>query len=165
MNSAAAPRSPQPPRPYTEVQVQETALFLDYRLGTGPSGQYYIFNIIAKDGAPGVCRLDAKYRPVVDDIFLALDNAKRPLAPVVKDMVGKGWRIDLKRHAKAREATVNSEKEPVDGKKIRAQFFIEANKLEAIERLALAEGYPSYTDWLRALVNRVLASVQTAEVA
>ena len=171
MNSAADFRTttqPIPPRPYGgDNAKQEWAVFSDYRLGTSPSGQYYIFNV-STDLGNVICRLDARYRPVVDDIFASLDNGRKPVVPVSRDMSGKGWRIDIQAYIrnKAQELEIASDvssPKKEQRRRIRAQFSIEPKKLEALERLAVAEGFPSYTDWIRCVIDRTLSACKAIQ--
>jgi hypothetical protein len=53
---------------------------------------------------------------------------------------------------------------PGSVRKVRAQFELGEDELEALKRLAEAEGFYSYTDWLRDVVRRVLAAPAGGEV-
>lgn len=146
-------------------------LFLDYTLRTSPTGQYYVFNVSNQDREHDICRMDSIHRSRVPWLFEALDNKEATIAPVVKD-VSRGYRIDLSAiddfapSGPARTPTAPP-KTSLDAAKgrTRLQFSVESWKHGKIEELAEAEGFAHYSDWLRALVDRVLSAKETTKQA
>lgn len=112
--------------------------------------------------------MDAIHRRVAEKLFEQLDKGEQPVGPVIRD-IKHGYRIDLSaihdffgtpegtKPRKPRTARNGSGAPPATGVK-RAQFSISEDTYEAMCRLAEAEGYATYTDWLRALIERVLAA-------
>jgi hypothetical protein len=139
-------------------------LFLDYTLRTSPTGQYYVFNVSNQDREHDICRMDSIHRNRIPWLFNALDKREAIIAPVVRD-VSRGYRIDLSAiddfapgapaHTPAAPAKVALD---APKGKTRLQFSVESWKHAKIEELAEAEGFEHYSDWLRALVDRVLSA-------
>lgn len=142
--------------------------FLDYHLRNSPTGQYYVFNVLAQgeERERDVCRMDSIHRSTVSWLFDALDRGDSVIAPVVRDVRGFGYRIDLlaiREHAESRRvanATRKKHEAPnaADRRRIRVQFNVDSEKLQQIEEAAKADGYSNHSDWLRAVVDKALKS-------
>lgn len=154
------------------------AVFVAYSLRTSPTGEYYVFNVIDDKHLTDICRMDAIHKSKVQWIFDAIDQNEKVIAPVIRDLKS-GYRIDLsavddfnpspqspapvlppKPSPEPRKPAKTSPKG-----KTRIQMNIEPWKHEFIERLAAAEGYETYTDWLRGIIDRVIEAAQAKEEA
>lgn len=114
--------------------------------------------------------MDSIHRSKVKSLFDQLDTGEPVEGPVIRDMK-HGFRLDLSAIEDFFEAApkppVCAPDRPEAPKKtkspepklkpVRLQFEVAPEAAEYIKRLAEAEGYLSYTDWLRGLVDRVLA--------
>jgi hypothetical protein len=143
------------------------ALFLLYTKKGSPTGEYYFFKILTlPDGETDFCRMDAIHTGRVPWLFAALDEGKPIYAPVIKDLKA-GYRIDLTAldqfdpaktgiPAGSVALPVAKPKSVTSAAKTRIQINIEPAKYEALCKLAEAEGFKSHSDWLRAVIDRVL---------
>lgn len=164
-----------------------TVLFHSYTLKSSRTGEYYIFDVTTKEGEADICRMDAIHRRACEKLFESLDKHEKVIAPVIRD-VKYGYRIDLtaiREFFQEREPeprpdpvysipvelpsrgeppvkTYNPALEADRARRVRAQFWIEKGKLEDLEALAKAEGYDTYTDWIRARVDLALNSRRAA---
>jgi hypothetical protein len=139
------------------------ALFLSFVKKDSPTGEYYFFKIVTLDGEQSFCRMDAIHASRVPWLLSAMSERRQVWAPVIRD-IKAGYRIDLtaldqfepgpKTSAKQSSRTGPTATPPVA--KTRIQINIEPAKYEAICRLAEAEGFRTHSDWLRAVVDRVL---------
>lgn len=110
-----------------------------------------------QDGSRAYCITDAIHSKKIEFLLDELDQKKRPLGPVkLSRGSGTEYRIDLEAVNRGFWPKTQESKPEVKSERIRAQFEIEEHKLEALKRLAAAERYDSYTDWLRAVVDRAL---------
>lgn len=140
------------------------AKFLDCAVKTSSRGDYYAFNIITAEGRSAYCIVDAIHSGKIEFLLQELEAGRSCVAPV---KLSRGrtdeYRIDLDAinrgfwPTKPASAPERPKYPPVaKSERIRAQFEIEEHKLEALKKLAIAERYESYTDWLRAVVDRAL---------
>jgi hypothetical protein len=149
-----------------------TALFLDYGTKESPRGRYFVFTIKLHSGEEDICRMDAIHRKIVEPIFESLDAGNPIIGPVERDSKF-GYRVDLSCartfFQKPRvEYSGTQLQSPVPApeerrreprpKVRRAQFNVDIDTYERIEALAEAEGFQSYSDWIRAVIDRVLAA-------
>ena len=111
--------------------------------------------------------MDAIHRSKVESLFKSLDTGLHTEGPVIRDMK-HGFRLDLSavddffgslpsKHVVEPERPAKAKTEEPKLKPVRLQFEVAPEAAEYIKRLAEAEGYMSYTDWLRGLVDRVLS--------
>ena len=154
--------------------------FYDYLLKTSPTGQYYVFKVTDKDGHQDICRSDEIHRSAIEPIFEAIDKGETIDAPVIRD-VRHGYRIDL---SAVHDFFPRPAKPPVfdptasvpipapkhysvlaEGKTSRIQTHVTPAQAEALRALAEAESYPSLSDWLRALLERILDAARRGGAA
>lgn len=111
--------------------------------------------------------MDAIHKSKVQWIFDAIDQNEKVIAPVIRDLKS-GYRIDLsavddfnpdKKEVKPILPPIKTK--PISTKgKTRIQLNIDPQTHEIIERLAEAEGYDTYTDWLRGIIERIISAAQ-----
>jgi len=160
--------------------------FLNYKLRVSSTGDYYTFDVADKDGHYDVCRMDSIHRHRVSAVFSALDKGDSIKAPVIRDSkwgyridlaaiddffprervpslpLPPPWETPtpVVSYSPSTEyppmPPVKVIKPDEPQKRVRAQLYLDPSTYEAMSAIAKAEGYKSYADWLKGIIDRAI---------
>jgi hypothetical protein len=166
--------------------------FLNYKLKVSSTGDYYTFDVADKDGHYDVCRMDSIHRHRVSTIFNALDKGDSVKVPVIRDTKWgyridlaaiddffprervpslpppPPWEtpVSAVQHSPSVEypplPPVKVIKPDEPQKRVRAQFYLDPSTYGAMVAISRAEGYKSYSDWLKGIIDRAIDAAAVA---